>query len=358
MISLTRHILKGCDLAYYLSRRDFSDPIEGTHCFSLIIQKMKEIFESQKKYTTVEVRRGEKVSDVSREFDSLFYPMGSYIRALDYGRYLDTSRLLRTHMTPLAVDIMKESVSQGCGQSLFILPGICFRREVIQKNRINEPHKIDFLILRKGKPLLTTQDLDSEVDTFVKSVQADLNYRSTKAVHPFTKYGLSVEVVTSENNWLKILECGIASDELLRSCGLNPETDSAILMGAGLERLVMVAKRIDDMRVLYCSNQRVSSQMQNLDEFSAPFTSKLFSQAVDIIVPTNWSLVDVSDNLRESMGERVMDIESLEVVSESPLKDNQKNMKLQVTISSVCEELTDEDATEIATKIKITNDQE
>lgn len=354
MISLTRHILKGCDLAYYLSKRDFSDPIEGTHCFSLIVQKMKEAFESQKKYTTVEVRRGEKVSDVSREFDSLFYPIGSYIRALDYGRYLDPTRLLRTHMTPLAVDIMKESASHGCGQSLFILPGICFRREVIEKNRINEPHKIDFLILRKGNPLLTIQDLHSEVDNFVKSVQTNLDYRSMNAVHPFTKFGLSVEVDTGENNWLKILECGLASDDLLKSCGLNPETDSAILMGAGLERLVMVAKRIDDMRVLYCSNEGVSSQMQNLEQFLPPFTSKLFSQSVDIIVPKNWSLVDVSDNLRQSMGERVMDIESLRVVNEFPLKDNQKNMTLQVTISSVDKELTDKDATDIATNIKIT----
>jgi len=62
-------------------------------------------------------------------------------------------------------------------------------------------------------------------------------------------------VLRGDNEWIEIGECGLASPALLAASGLPAHTGLA--MGLGLDRLVMLRKGIDDIRLLRATAPRI-----------------------------------------------------------------------------------------------------
>jgi len=76
--------------------------------------------------------------------------------------------------------------------------------------------------------------------------------------------GTEVEVQIGER-WVEALECGEIYPPLLNENNLPSQQWSGLVMGVGvglgLDRLVMLIKRIDDIRLLRGSDPRVARQM-------------------------------------------------------------------------------------------------
>jgi phenylalanyl-tRNA synthetase alpha chain len=85
-------------------------------------------------------------------------------------------------------------------------------------------------------------------------------YRVESASHPYTVGGLQIDVSTSQG-WMEIGECGLAHPELLRRCGYDPSRASGLAMGLGLDRILMLRKHIDDIRLLRSTDDRIAKQM-------------------------------------------------------------------------------------------------
>ena len=67
--------------------------------------------------------------------------------------------------------------------------------------------------------------------------------------------GLEVEVQVGER-WVEVLECGEIHPWLLNESNLPSQQWSGLAMGIGLDRLVMLIKQIDDIRLLRSSDPR------------------------------------------------------------------------------------------------------
>ncbi len=91
---------------------------------------------------------------------------------------------------------------------------------------------------------------------------AGSDYRTTPVDHPYTPDGKEIEIRTP-SGWLEIGECGLAHPGILASCGLPVQT-SGLAMGLGLDRLLLVRKGIEDIRLLRATDERIATQKLDL----------------------------------------------------------------------------------------------
>jgi hypothetical protein len=86
-------------------------------------------------------------------------------------------------------------------------------------------------------------------------------------------------------------------------------------MGIGLDRLVMLMKRIDDIRLLRSSDPRVARQMLNLDPYEPVSDQPAISRDMSICV-ADPDMELLGDRVRDALGERggwVENVEQLQV---------------------------------------------
>jgi phenylalanyl-tRNA synthetase alpha chain len=162
---------------------------------------------------------------------------------------------------------------------------------------------------------------------------------------------------------LEIGECGLAHPRLLEKAGL-PSSASGLAMGLGLDRLVMLIKGIEDIRLLRSSVPKVKEQMYDLYLYRP--VSKNPSAKRDISIAL-WSPVDVEllgDVVRTSLGDLVDSVEEVEVLSHTPYEDlpvsahermglspGMSNVLLRLRLSRVDGTMTGEEANALRDRI-------
>ncbi|PLS81737.1 phenylalanine--tRNA ligase subunit alpha, partial [Candidatus Saccharibacteria bacterium] len=81
-----------------------------------------------------------------------------------------------------------------------------------------------------------------------------LKIKTQPAYFPFVEPGLefAIEKPASlgggEGDWLEMLGCGMIHPNVLRTAGIDPAKYRGFAWGGGLERLVMLAHNIEDLR--------------------------------------------------------------------------------------------------------------
>src|SRR5262249_48383148 len=107
------------------------------------------------------------------------------------------------------------------------------------------------------------QDLLELVQVVLHTALPGWDYRCAPARHPYTVGGLQVDVHDRGGD-TEVLECGEILPQLLDDAGLSSGSYSGLALGMGLDRLVMLRKRLDDIRLLRSTNPRIASQMTDL----------------------------------------------------------------------------------------------
>jgi phenylalanyl-tRNA synthetase alpha chain len=179
--------------------------------------------------------------------------------------------------------------------------------------------------------------------------------RLERTVHPYTAGGLEVHV-EADGEWVEIAECGVAHPYLLRACGL-PDDVSGLAMGLGLDRLLMLAKGIDDIRLVRSDDPRVVSQLVDLAPYRPVSRHPPVRRDLSVAVGEYSVAEELGDRVREALGDRAADVESIEVLSETwaaalpaaarerlGMRANQKNVVLRLTLRAVGRTLTDPEA--------------
>jgi phenylalanyl-tRNA synthetase alpha chain len=175
------------------------------------------------------------------------------------------------------------------------------------------------------------------------------------AVHPYTRHGLEVEVRCGDR-WVELLECGLAAPEVLGEAGLPPEY-TGLAMGVGLDRALMLRKGIDDIRLLRSPDPRISSQMRDLEPYRRVSSQPPVRRDLSVAVAADTTPEELGDRVRAALGDRVADVEVVEVVAETPgeelppqaaerlgLRAGQKNVLLRIALRHPTRTLTDEEA--------------
>jgi phenylalanyl-tRNA synthetase alpha chain len=338
------------------SLRDLTDPAAGPHAVQLVAAAVSRALDRAWGCPVLVHRSGPVVS-IRENYEVLGYPPDAPAREARYTRYLDGTRLLRSHMTAAVPGALRElAAADGPDDLVAACPGLVYRRDVVDRLHVGEPHQLDLWRVRRGARL-TLADLDEMIALVVDAVMPGGRHRVLPASHPYTEHGREVELQV-DGEWVELLECGMAAAHVLAAGGLDPAVWSGLALGLGLDRALMLRKGIADIRLLRSSDPRVAEQMLNLDPYRAVSAMPPTRRDLSVAVAGDLSPEELGDRVRERVDPAVLDaVEELAVVAETPaaqlppqaiarigLHPGQKNVLLRLVLRHPTRTLTAEEA--------------
>jgi phenylalanyl-tRNA synthetase alpha chain len=243
---------------------DLSDPSSGPHAIQLLLDEILSALTAPWGATLRVVRTPPLVS-VRDNYDRLGYTGDDVTREARYSRYASPTTMLRSHTSadiPATLDSYAGRAAYGVDE-LIAVPGLVYRRDVVDRTHVGEPHQVDLWRLRSD-PGTSEADLEEMVGVLVAAVLPGARWRMTRASHPYTHRGRQVDVL-HDGEWLELAECGLIHRDVLRRSWLDPERWSGLALGMGLERAVMLRKGIPDIRYLRSGELRIRAQMHDLE---------------------------------------------------------------------------------------------
>jgi len=361
---MQKEIISPERLAVSLAIPDLTDPRNGIHAINLIIDKIYHCLSSKARWPAPEIRRSSPITSVAKNYDRLRFPIDNPGRSSRYTRYISNDSILRTHTSEMIPDILDELKEKKVYDYLVMCPGICYRRDVVDKTHNGEPHQMDVWRIKKGLPRLERPALVELIETIIDCTLPGMKYRANEVNHPYTINGLEVEILKKDGDWLELLECGETHPEILANSGLDPHEYSGLAMGIGLDRLTMMIKGIDDIRILRSEDPRIKKQMENLDSYQLVSKYPLVRQDLSISVPNETNEEDICERIKDALGKDSNVIEEIIITSETSyeqlppkaierlgISPGQKNMLVRVILRSHERSLTHEEANEMRNKI-------
>jgi phenylalanyl-tRNA synthetase alpha chain len=344
-----------------LDTRDLTDPAQGRHALQLLVREIETALASLWNVSVLE-HRANPVVPVEDNYDRLRYPTDAEARDTRYTRYLSPELVLRTHTSAVIPPLLELIAANPPQEVLLSCPGIVYRRDAVDRTHTGEPHQIDLWRIRTGVPSLGVADLEQMIGAVVKAALPGHGYRTLPADHPYTLEGREIEIEGGDR-WLEIGECGLAHPEVLIGCGL-PKPSSGLAMGLGLDRLVMVRKGIDDIRILRAADPRIASQMLDLDPYSPVSRMPAVRRDISIAISGEIAAERLGDRVRDALGPDASSVESVELLSATPGRElpaaararlgmdvGQTNVLLRIVLRDLERSLSAEEANRLRDRI-------
>jgi phenylalanyl-tRNA synthetase alpha chain len=365
MTTVPARLLDADDVRRSLSVRDLTDQARGQHAMQILLNQ---VTESLRKAWDCEVlvHRESPIVSVEENYDALHYPPEGASREARYTRYLNGRTILRTQTSVMIPGLLRQLARrrEPWNDVLLVCPGLTYRRDAIDRLHTGEPHQVDLWRIKKG-PALSVEDLSEMVGLVASAALPNQEARIVPAEHPYTLNGLQIDARDlSEDEWVEVGECGLALPEILRENELDPERVSGLAMGLGLDRLLMLRKGMDDIRLLRSADERVARQMLDLSPYRPVSHQPAITRDLSIAVPEDRTAEELGDRVREALRQRSELVESVEVLSETSYGDlppaaverlgissGQKNALLRVVLRDLGRALTDEEANELRDEV-------
>ncbi|HEY8073811.1 MAG TPA: hypothetical protein VIF62_06875 [Labilithrix sp.] len=326
-----------------LRLRDLTDPSAGPHCMQLVVDAIVRALPCE-----VRVVRGPRVVSVSDNYDALRFPPEAVARDARYTRYVGERELLRTHTSAMIPPALRALAADASWTDVaLVAPGVVYRRDQIDRLHTGEPHQIDVWRIAR-RPL----DLGDLIARIASAVLPGRAWTTSPATHPYTEHGLQIDV-----DGVEIGECGLVHPSL--APGMH-----GLAMGLGLDRLVMMRKGLDDIRLLRASDPRVSAQMLDLAPWRPVSAMPPVRRDLSIAVRDATTAEELGDRVRAALGHRACAVEEIAVVSETPgdalpdaararlgLAPGQKNVLLRIVLRDLARTLTHAEANDLRNAI-------
>ncbi len=208
---------------------------------------------------------GPEIEDVWHNFDALNAPLNHPSRDPQDTFYLPDGRLLRTQTSAVQIrtmNSMKPPVR-------IISPGRCYRRDTPDATHGVYFHQIEGLYIDKEVSLA---DLRSTLMVFAKEYFGqEIAVRMRPSFFPFTEPSVEFDFscvmcegkgcnVCKNSGWLELGGAGMVNPKVLENVGYNPEEVQGYAFGFGLERLTMLKRRINDLRIFSDNDLRFLKQ--------------------------------------------------------------------------------------------------
>jgi phenylalanyl-tRNA synthetase alpha chain len=312
------------------------------------------------------IHRESPIVSVEENYDALHYSPEGTSRDARYTRYLNGRTILRTQTSVMIPGLLRWLAQRGEPWSdvLLVCPGLVYRRDAIDRLHMGEPHQMDLWRIKKW-PALSTEVLTEMVGLLASTALPEHEVRTVPAEHPYTTNGLQIDALDPYGSeWVEIGECGVALPDLLRENGLDPTQITGLAMGLGLDRLLMLRKGIEDIRLLRSDDPRVVGQMLDLSPYRPVSVQPAIKRDLSIAVPEDRTAEELGDRVREALGQRSELVESVEVLSEIAYGDlpptamerlgissGQKNALLRVVLRDLRRALTAEEANKLRDEV-------
>jgi phenylalanyl-tRNA synthetase alpha chain len=164
--------------------------------------------------------------------------------------------------------------------------------------------------------------------------------------------------------WLELAECGLIAPHVLQDSGLDPECWSGLALGLGLDRAVMLRKQIPDIRYLRSAEPRIAAQLADLAPWRPVSMLPPVTRDLSVVIESGTAEESIGDTIRNSLGDAVDDIESIELRSRTSyaelppaarerlgLTDQQENVLIRLVLRPLQHTLTDEQANAIRNQV-------
>ncbi len=342
-----------------LSVRDLTDPAAGPHAMQRLIEEVLAALR-EAWHCDVHLHRQSPIVSISDNYDRLRYPPEGAARDARYTRYVCDTALLRTQTSAMIPPLLRQlaTAPRPAGDVLLACPGLVYRRDCIDRLHTGEPHQMDLWRVRWGAPL-GGEALRQMVETVVRALLPGRELRTTPARHPYTVDGLQLDVREGQE-WVEIGECGLAHPELLAASGLDPAHVSGLAMGLGLDRILMLRKGLDDIRLLRAEDPRIASQMLDLEPYRPVSSMPEVRRDLSIVLEGDDTSEELGDRVRATLGPQAEVVETVEVLSETPyealppaaierlgISPGQKNVLLRVVLRALDRSLTHAECNEL-----------
>jgi phenylalanyl-tRNA synthetase alpha chain len=345
---MSDRVLSADELRRALSIRDLTDPAAGPHALQALLEEAVQALARDWGGAVVQHRQSPVVS-IADNYDRLHYPPEGAARDARYTRYVCEGAVLRTQTSALIPPLLRRLAAPPVRDTLLVCPGLVYRRDIIDRLHTGEPHQVDLWRVRAGAPL-GVDDLRRMVGLVLGAVLPGREWRVEPAEHPYTTDGLQMDV-RAEGEWVEVGECGLALPALLAENGL-PQA-SGLAMGLGLDRVLMLRKGIDDIRLLRSLDPRIAGQMQDLAPYRPVSAMPPVRRDLSLAVDESATAEELGDAVRAALGERANLVESVTVLNETPgpalpaaarerlgLLPGQKNVLLRVVLRALDRTLT------------------
>jgi phenylalanyl-tRNA synthetase alpha chain len=348
-----------------LAIADLSDPADGPHAIQLLAHAAVSALEAawNRDGASCEVRwcRGPRIVPISDNYDRLGYDPADVTRAARYTRYVDEKRMLRSHATAIVPAALRDlaAARHPTADVLLACPGISYRRDAIDWQHTGTPQQLD--LWRISNRELTGHDLDEMIAVLLAALVPGLRCRPEPRVHPYTTSGRQLDVL-HDGVWVEIAECGLAHPDVLAGAGLRGYTGLAL--GMGLDRLLMLRKRIPDIRLLRSADPRIASQMRDLQPYREVSAQPAVTRDMSIAVTTDEDDETLGDQVREALGPDADAVEDVTILSSTPCADlppaalerlgarpDQRNLLVRVVLRRLDRTLIDAQANDLRDRI-------
>jgi phenylalanyl-tRNA synthetase alpha chain len=296
-----------------LTLPDLTDPAYGAHCMQQLVAEAAAALTARWACGAL-VHRASRVVTVADNYDALGYAADAPARERRYARYVDATRMLRAH-TSAAVPPALRALAPAAPRDLLVCaPGLVYRRDCIDRLHVGEPHQLD--LWRITAAPVGEGELEAMIAAVVGALVPGAVWRTRPATHPYTLAGREVEALVS-GEWVELLECGLAHPGVLAAAGMG--SHHGLAMGIGLDRAVMLRKRIADIRLLRCTDPRVAAQMRDLERYRPVSAQPPARRDVSVACPPGWTDEDLGDVVREALGDEASAwVEEVAVLSRTP----------------------------------------
>jgi phenylalanyl-tRNA synthetase alpha chain len=174
--------------------------------------------------------------------------------------------LLRTHTSPGQIRVMRQFAPEPVR---VILPGKCYRYEQVDATHEWSFYQLEGLAVGRH---ITMADLKGVLTEFIRQLFG----RERKVVFrcsyfPFTEPSMEAGMdcfacegkgcsTCKGSGWIEFLGSGMVHPTVLKNGGYDPKKFSGFAFGMGIERIMMLRHRIDDVRHFYSNDLRFLSQ--------------------------------------------------------------------------------------------------
>lgn len=326
--------------------------------FDSVIEKLDEHH-----FPNITVVRDGVVVPATDNFDSLLFSAGNPGRSSTYTRYTDPDHVLRTHTSAMIPSTYKKLDKNTIDKQTFVLPGLVYRRDVIDPRHLDVFHQIDVWTLQRVDTYgqTTRADLLELAKTVFEAACPDAKMIVLEAKHPYTVDGIEVYAEV-DGQQVEVLEAGLAHPDVLRNAGLDPAEFSGLALGMGVERLIMARKNLPDIRLIRSTDPRVIKQMTNMEKFKSVSDQPAISRDMSYCVDHNDSEEDICEKIREAFGEQADLLEEVKIMNRTTYEqlppiareklgahEGQDNVLVRITLRHPDKTLTKAEAADLYT---------
>jgi phenylalanyl-tRNA synthetase alpha chain len=251
-------------------------PQGARHPVGLIADRLADVFVAM----GYEVAEGPEAEAEWYNFDALNIPPDHPAREMQDTLFIAppagapegtrSGMVLRTHTSPVQI----RSLLTRPLPLYLVSPGRVYRNEALDATHLPVFYQIEGLAVDEG---LTMADLRGAIQAFVDALfGSGLATRLRPDYFPFTEPSADVSMechvcrgestkpgaepcrICKSSGWIEIAGCGMVNPRVLVACGIDPDRYSGFAFGLGVERALMLAHGINEIRDTYDGDVRFS----------------------------------------------------------------------------------------------------